>query len=322
VSCGPPPAGRGECLHQNAGSPGAVRLRQTGDIFRRLVSENPAGEATPGREQSAGYARRRHLMRDCGRGFDSHRLHCGAKPRNGPKLARCGAFCVRGTANVAFVAGDSAPCGLCETQSRRRTLRSQTQPGRSRKPLSGLAVPSGRIPPPPLTCPSATAPWSRPDCAARGPATTTRSRSTAYAPWPTSSTVLTPAPPRHSGKASRRPSPSPAWGSAGRSSGRFRARTRASRWCATRRRVKGEIGRTTLNRAGCDAGPGPMQRFGEAGGSRGAGSRVDGGSSPDDVAAGRHCQTLECAQARPKGRAKAKRWLKPLDRISSPEPGG
>ena len=76
MSCGPPPAGRGERLHQNAGSPGAVRLRQTGDIFRRLVSENPAGEATPGREQSAGYARRRHLMRDCGRGFDSHRLHC------------------------------------------------------------------------------------------------------------------------------------------------------------------------------------------------------------------------------------------------------
>ena len=62
-----------------------------------------------------------------------------------------------------------------------------------------------------------------------------------------------------------------------------------------------------------------MQRPGEAGGSRGAGSRVDGGSSPDDVAAGRYCQTPECAQARPKGGANAKRWLKPLDRIERPE---
>lgn len=78
-------------------------------------------------------------------------------------------------------------------------------------------------------------------------------------------------------------------------------------------------GRTTLIRAGCDVGPGLMQRLGEAGGSRGAGSRANGGSSPDDVAAGWYCQTPECAQARPKGRAKAKRWLKPLDRIERPE---
>ena len=98
--------------------------------------------------------------------------------------------------------------------------------------------------------------------------------------------------------------------------------TRASRWCATRRHVKGENGRTTLIRAGWKTGPGLMQRPGEAGGSRGAGSRAGGGSSPDNVAAGRHCQTPACALARPKGRAKAKRWSKPLDRISSPEPGG
>jgi hypothetical protein len=65
-----------------------------------------------------------------------------------------------------------------------------------------------------------------------------------------------------------------------------------------------------------------MQRPGEAGGSRGAGSRADGGSSPDNVAAGWTCQTPACALARPKGRAKAKRWLKPLDRTSDLKPGG
>ena len=73
--------------------PGAVRLRQTGDIFRRLVSENPAGEATPGREQSAGYARRRHLMRDCGRGFDSRRLHWTVR-RFGFQIRSRGVFLV------------------------------------------------------------------------------------------------------------------------------------------------------------------------------------------------------------------------------------
>ena len=98
--------------------------------------------------------------------------------------------------------------------------------------------------------------------------------------------------------------------------------TRSRSSCATRRHAKGEQGRRTLIRAGCKAGPGLMQRPGEAGGSRGAGSRADGGSSPDNVAAGWHCQTPECAQARPRGRARAKRWLKPLDRISGPEPGG
>jgi len=36
--------------NQNADSPGAARLRQTGDNFRRLVPSNPAGEAISGRE--------------------------------------------------------------------------------------------------------------------------------------------------------------------------------------------------------------------------------------------------------------------------------
>jgi hypothetical protein len=40
-----------------------------------LVPHNPAGEASGGRDQSAGYARRRHPLRDCGRGFNSRRLH-------------------------------------------------------------------------------------------------------------------------------------------------------------------------------------------------------------------------------------------------------
>jgi hypothetical protein len=61
-------------------------------------------------------------------------------------------------------------------------------------------------------------------------------------------------------------------------------------------------------RAGWDAGPGLMQRLGEAGGSRGVGSRASGGSGPDNVTAGWYCQTPARVQARPKGRAKAKRW--------------
>ena len=56
----PPPACRGVCGNKNAGSPGEVRLCQTGDIFKGLVLVNPAGVASPGRDQSAGYARRRH----------------------------------------------------------------------------------------------------------------------------------------------------------------------------------------------------------------------------------------------------------------------
>ncbi len=39
---------------------------------------------------------------------------------------------------------------------------------------------------------------------------------------------------------------------------------------------------------------------------------------PDNVAAGRHYQTPACALARPKGRAKAKRWSKPLERSERP----
>jgi len=40
-----------------------------------LAPRNPAGEASGRRDQSAGYARRRHPARDRGRGFDSRRLH-------------------------------------------------------------------------------------------------------------------------------------------------------------------------------------------------------------------------------------------------------
>jgi hypothetical protein len=71
----PPPACRGDRRNQNAGSPGEARLRRTGEIFRRLVPRNPAGEASRGRDQSAGYARRSYLSRDRGPGFDSRRLH-------------------------------------------------------------------------------------------------------------------------------------------------------------------------------------------------------------------------------------------------------
>ena len=46
---------------------------------------------------------------------------------------------------------------------------------------------------------------------------------------------------------------------------------------------------THLIRVGWYAGPGLMQRPGEAEGSQGAGSSAGGGSAPDNVAAGRHC---------------------------------
>ena len=66
------------------------------------------------------------------------------------------------------------------------------------------------------TCPSATAPRSRHGCAARGPPTTTSSRSTACARSPTSSSAPIPAPPRRCARAWRRRSPSPGCGIRGR----------------------------------------------------------------------------------------------------------
>ena len=63
-----------------------------------------------------------------------------------------------------------------------------------------------------------------------------------------------------------------------------------------------------LIRAGWSAGPGLMQRPGEAGGSQGAESRASGVKRPDNVTAGRYCQTPARVQARPKGKAKAIRW--------------
>ena len=63
-----------------------------------------------------------------------------------------------------------------------------------------------------------------------------------------------------------------------------------------------------LIRVGWNAGPGLMQRPGEAGGSRGGESRASGVKRPDNVTAGRHCQTPACVLARPKGKAKAIRW--------------
>jgi len=85
---------------QKAGSPGAARLRQTGDIIRRLVSRNPAGVATGRRDQSAGYARRSHLSRDRGRGFDSHRLHWHLRSRSAERLLYVRGTSARGRTNA------------------------------------------------------------------------------------------------------------------------------------------------------------------------------------------------------------------------------
>ena len=43
---------------------------------------------------------------------------------------------------------------------------------------------------------------------------------------------------------------------------------------------------------------------------------------PDNVTAGRHCQTPACVLARPKGRAEAIWCQKPLDCRNDPKPGG
>jgi hypothetical protein len=55
-------------------------------------------------------------------------------------------------------------------------------------------------------------------------------------------------------------------------------------------------------------GPGLMQRPGEAGGRLGRGIARCGVKRPDNVTAGRYCQTPACVLARPKGRAKAIWW--------------
>ena len=62
-----------------------------------------------------------------------------------------------------------------------------------------------------------------------------------------------------------------------------------------------------LIRAGCDAGPGLMQGL-EKLGTAEAWNRALEVKRPDNVTAGRHCQTPACVQARPKGKAKANRW--------------
>ena len=59
-----------------------------------------------------------------------------------------------------------------------------------------------------------------------------------------------------------------------------------------------------LIRAGWSVGPGLMQRLGEAGAAE-ARDRAPEVKRPDNVTAGRHCQTPACVQARPKGKAKA-----------------
>jgi hypothetical protein len=77
-----------------------------------------------------------------------------------------------------------------------------------------------------------------------------------------------------------------------------------------------------LVRAGWNARPGLMQRPREAGGSQGVEACASGGRSPDNVTAGRHCQTPACVLARPKGEAKANWWRKPLYLDHGPKPGG
>ena len=63
-----------------------------------------------------------------------------------------------------------------------------------------------------------------------------------------------------------------------------------------------------LIRAGWNAGPGLLQRPGEAGGQPRRGSARLRRKRPDNVTAGRYCQTPACVLARPKGEVKAIWW--------------
>src|SRR3954463_2197994 len=75
--------------------PLAVRLRQRGDFFRRLVADNPAGVASRERDQSAGYARRRqsNAIADVGSiptvSISEKPLSRAAFPRNEPSTLVC-----------------------------------------------------------------------------------------------------------------------------------------------------------------------------------------------------------------------------------------
>ena len=121
--------------------PGEVRPRRTGDTSRGLVPENPAGEATPGREQSAGYARRRHLLRDRGRGFDSHRLHLGStdeappapRPRSAiRRVSASHAFGGRGDTRRELIAPGRASTGQLARRTRPRPRGAARRCGRAR----------------------------------------------------------------------------------------------------------------------------------------------------------------------------------------------
>jgi hypothetical protein len=151
-------------------------------------------------------------------------------------------------------------------------------------------------------------------CAGRGRRPTTSGRSSSCRPWPVSWSAPIPAPPGRCARAWRRHSRSPAWASRASSARRSRRRTRANRWCATRRHAKGENRRTTLIRAGWDTGPGPMQRLGEAGGSRGAGSRAGGESGPDDVAGRAVLPDDRVRASKTERQSEARRWSKPIER--------
>ena len=60
-----------------------------GDTFDQAGPSQPRRrKRAKGEIQSAGHARRRHLSRDCGRGFDSHRLH-SREPRGARVELRC-----------------------------------------------------------------------------------------------------------------------------------------------------------------------------------------------------------------------------------------
>ena len=80
--------------------------------------------------------------------------------------------------------------------------------------------------------------------------------------------------------------------------------------CATRRHEKGDDEQQGKNISPCRLGCRPRADAAvrRSWGQPTCGIAHGGRERPDDVAAGWHCQTPACAQARPKGRAKANRW--------------
>src|SRR5215217_4463340 len=91
-----PGACAGISAESEAGSPlGGPSAPKRGTFQADWRFTTPPARRVKSEIQSAGYARRRRLLRDCGRGFNSRRLHLNSQALQSPdrrlgRLSRCG----------------------------------------------------------------------------------------------------------------------------------------------------------------------------------------------------------------------------------------